>query len=86
MIRCLHLLPVVAVKSSLSTSSCKFLAVIASTFDRFLRRFPSELGCAPGKLITPPELGVDEEFSSEALDDAELVPDGLDSLEGFGVP
>ena len=70
----------------MSISSCKFLAVIASTFDLFLRRFPSELGCAPGKCITPPELGVDEEFSSDALDAAEFVPDGFDSLDGLGVP
>ena len=70
----------------MSTSSCKFLAVIASTFDLFLRRFPSELGCAPGKCITPPELVVDDEFSSETLDATEFVPDGLDSLEGLGVP
>ena len=70
----------------MSTSSCKFLAVIASTFDLFLRRFPSELGCAPGKFIAPPVLGVDDEFSSETLDVAELLPEGLDSLEGFGVP
>ena len=71
--------------SSFSTSSCKFFAVMASTFDLFLRRLPSELGWAPGKLITPPEWGV-EELSSGCRDGALVEPVVFDSVDGLGVP
>ena len=59
---------------------------MASTFERFLRRFPSELGWAPGKLIPPVELDVNVELSSGKRDGVDDDPDGLDSFEGFGVP
>jgi hypothetical protein len=53
---------------------------MASTLDRFLLRFPSELGCAPGKKLTA------EVAEDEAASEVARMREVCASLGGFGVP
>ena len=53
-----------------------FAAAMASTLDRFLRRFPSELGWAPGRTTGPLLVGFERPSAEEE--------GGWEG--GFGVP
>ena len=80
-------------ESSSMSSFIMCFAVMASTFERFRLRLPSELGWAPGKRL---EEVTDEEPASEAepsaaaedgaLADAARMMDVEASFGGFGVP